>query len=188
MRADIKAKEAAVRSARSDLLPSLSVGGAASSDKYKYYGASQPKDTSREYSAYASVDWNIFDGFSNLNKKIEAERLLDIARDSLAQKELAVSAEVWTKYYNFITATNKLIYSETYLATSRESYALALENYNAGLKSMLDLLQAESGLSDAKSRFIQSNEDVFVALAELAHAKGSLGVKNLGEKFNEKER
>lgn len=174
MRADVKAREAAVRSARSDLLPSLSAGADAASDKYKYHGSSQPKNTSSEYSVYASVDWDLFDGFYNINKKIESDRELDMARDNLAQKELSVSAEVWIKYYDFVTALNKLIYSESFLTTARKSYELALESYNAGLKSILDLLQSQSKLSQAKSRFIESDKDVFVAFAELAHAKGSL--------------
>ena len=112
--------------------------------------------------------------FYNLNKKREAERQLDIAKDKLAQKESAVSTDVWTKYYDFDTAASKLVYSEAFLNTSRKSYELAFESYNAGLKSILDLLRAESNLSQAKSRFIQSKEDLFIALAELAHAKGML--------------
>ncbi len=173
-RADVKAKEAAVKSAHSAMLPTLNVGASADSNKYNYYGTSQVNNKDHSYAAFASVNWDVFDGFYNLNKKIEADRQLNMAQDTLAQKELAVSADVWTKYYDFITAANKLVYSETFLTTAGESYRLALESYNAGLKSILDLLQAQSKLSDARSRFIQSNEDIFIALVELAHAKGSL--------------
>ena len=173
-RADLKAKEAVVTSARSALLPTLNVGASADSNTYKYYGTTQLNDKDHSYSAFASISWDVFDGFYNFNKKLEADRDLDMAKDALATKELAVTAEVWTKYYDLITARNKFVYSQTYLATARQSYELALESYNAGLKSMLDLLQAQSKLSDAKSRLIQSNRDMFVALAELAHAKGTL--------------
>jgi len=61
--------------------------------------------------------------------------------------------------------------------TSKSAYDLALESYKAGLKSILDLLDAESKLSDARSKLIQSKKDVFVALANLAHATGSTGAK-----------
>jgi len=173
-RADLKAKEAAVKLARSALLPALNAGASADSNKYKYYGVSQVNDHDHSYAAFATVTWDVFDGFYNLNKKVEADRDLDMARDALAEKELELSSEVWIKYYDFITATNKFTYSETFLSTAKQSYELALESYNAGLKSMLDLLQAQSKLSSARSLFIQSSRDIFIALIELAHARGTL--------------
>jgi TolC family type I secretion outer membrane protein len=174
LRANIKAQEAAIKSAFSNMMPTLNAGATGQTDQYKYYSNPKTKEHDRDGTVYASVNWDVFDGFYNLNKKREAERQLDIAKDKLAQKESAVSTDVWTKYYDFDTAASKLVYSEAFLNTSRTSYELAFESYNAGLKSILDLLRAESNLSQAKSRFIQSKEDLFIALAELAHAKGML--------------
>ncbi|MCK9604340.1 MAG: TolC family protein [Candidatus Omnitrophica bacterium] len=179
LRAELKSKEAAVKSAVSDLLPTLNLGGTAEANKYKYYNdpASGTKKRDNSYTAYASVDWDVFDGFYNINKKVQADRELDIARDKLIQKQLSVSADVWIKYYDFYTAVSKFAYSESFFDTARISYELALESYNAGLKSILDLLQSQSRLSEARSRFIQSKEDVFISLAELAHARGSVNGK-----------
>ncbi|MDD5166499.1 MAG: TolC family protein [Candidatus Omnitrophica bacterium] len=177
LRAELKSKEAAVKSAVSDLLPTLNLGGTAESNKYKYYNDPDAKKRDNSYTAYASIDWDVFDGFYNINKKVQADRELDIARDKLIQKQLSVSADVWIKYYDFYTAVSKLTYSESFFDTARISYELALESYNAGLKSILDLLQSQSRLSEARSRFIQSKEDVFISLAELAHARGSVNGK-----------
>ena len=184
LKAEWRSKKAAAHAATTDLLPSLSLGGQASKNNYKYYGVHKASEEDHGYAGYAQVSWNVFDGFYNLNKKRQADRERDIAFERLIEGELALSADVWTKYYSFSTAQNKLVFSESFLASAQESYDLALESYKAGLKSMLDLTQAQAQLSQARSRLIQSRQDVFVALAQLAHSTGTLSVKDYGFKIN----
>jgi TolC family type I secretion outer membrane protein len=172
--ATLKAKDAAIKAANSDLWPNLNLGGSASANKYKELGAEKTREHDHSYSAYASVDWDVFDGFYNLNKKHQAEADAALQYEKLIETELQVSADVWSKYYTFDAAVSKLRFSRSYLHTAGASYELALESYNAGLKSILDLLDAQSKLSDARSQVIQSEKDVFVALAGLAHSTGAL--------------
>ena len=130
---------------------------------------------------FASFDWDIFDGFANLNKVRQAEEDYEEQRASLIEAEVAASAEVWTKYFDYKTALKKFEYSEAFLGTAQTSYDLALESYKTGIKSILDLLDAESRLSEARSNVIESRKDVFISLAELAHATGIIytgGEKN----------
>ncbi|MDD5236856.1 MAG: TolC family protein, partial [Candidatus Omnitrophica bacterium] len=179
LRADLKTKNALVRAATSDLLPTLNLGASGQKSKYKQYDSTSGiTQVDHTYSAFASVNWNIFDGFYNLNKRRQAKAESDMAFDALIQAEVALSADVWTKYYNFYTAVQKLKFSETFFKTASASYELARESYVSGLKSILDLLQSQTKLKDARSRLIQSKEDVFIALAELAHATGSLSADN----------
>lgn len=169
------AKEAAVKAANSDLWPTVNLGGSASGNKYEYVNSdAQKRDHENNYSAYASVNWDIFDGFYNLNKKKQAEAEAALQYEKLIETELQVSADVWSKYYTFDAAVSKLRFSKSYLHTASASYELALESYNTGLRSILDLLDAQSKLSDSRSQVIQSEKDVFVALAGLAHSTGSL--------------
>ena len=177
LRAELKSKKASARAAFSDLLPSLNLDLSTDQTRYKYYNPSGFKDNKRNYSGTISVDWDIFDGFNNWNKKKQADYEVNIAFDNLLQAELEASSDVWVKYYDFDTAVQKLKYSKSYFETSTMSYDLALESYKAGLKSILDLLQAQSSLSQSRSRLIQSKQDVFIALAELAHSTGEPNIK-----------
>jgi len=181
MRAGLRAKEAAVVVASSDMWPTLNIGGSLFADDYKYYGSEKDDETNpgwdRGYSGYVSVDWNVFDGFSNYAKVKEAKALERAERERLVQAELAASADVWTKYYNYRTAVQKLGFSRALYDTSTEAYDLALESYDNGLKSILDLLQAQTDLAQARSKLIGSRRDVFVTLAELAHSTGSMNVR-----------
>ncbi|MCX5705774.1 MAG: TolC family protein [Candidatus Omnitrophica bacterium] len=177
LKAELKSKQAAVKAALSDMLPSVSVGGSVQDNKYKYVNSGGLKDNQRDYSGYASVSWDIFDGFSNLNIKKQADAESAVALDKLIQAELSASSDVWVKYYDFNTAVQKLQFGQAYFDTTENSYSLALESYNAGLKSILDLTQAQSDLSAARSRLIQSKQDVFVSLAALAHSTGTPNIK-----------
>lgn len=177
LRAELNSKKAAVGAALSDLLPDLNLSLNAQEDKYKYYNSPGFKKDQNNVSGTVSVDWDVFDGFSNWYKKKQADYEANAALDNLVQAELEASSDVWVKYYDFNTAVEKLKYSKSFFDTSTTSYDLALESYKAGLKSILDLLQAQSSLSQARSRLIQSKQDVFIALAQLAHSTGTPNIK-----------
>lgn len=176
-RAELKSRQAAAKAAFSDLMPNVNVGANVGRNKYKYYNSGGLKDDQRDYSGYAAVSWDVFDGFNNLNKKKQADAEAAIALDKLIQAELAASSDVWVKYYDFNTAVQKLKFSQAFFETSTNSYDLALQSYNAGLKSILDLIQSQSDLSHARSQLIQSKKDVFISLAELAHSTGTPNIK-----------
>ena len=181
-RSNLKAKEAEIDIATSELLPSLNVGGSVGTSGFTYYGSRKATPTSYKhsynYKGQFSVDWNIFDGLKNYFTRIEAQRERDAEREKLVQIEIAASADVWTKYFNLNTAQKKYVFSEAFLASATASHELAVEGYKVGLKSILDLLSSQSQLSDARSQLITSREDLFVAVAELAHAVGALNVES----------
>lgn len=177
LRASLRSKEAAVKVANSSLWPTLNAEGSGEKTWYKYYGANERSEVDHGYRAGVTFKWDIFDGFYNFYKKRQAEAERDSQRASLMQEELNASVDVWTKYYNFKTSIRKLRFSKAFLNNATASYELASEGYNAGLKDILDLLKAQSDLSDARSKLIQSKRDLFVSLVDLAHATGSLGTK-----------
>jgi len=177
LRAELRAKEAAIEVAGSAYYPSLNLGGSANKLWYSYREDPELYDDSYMYTGYLSINWDIFTGFSDREKKLAAEANAAQARESLASAEISASADVWTKYYAFNTAVGKYKFATAFFETSQESYNLALESYNAGLKSILDLLQSQSSLSSARSQLIGAKKDIFTTLADLAHATGTLGSK-----------
>jgi len=177
LRAELRAKEAAIEVSGSAYYPSLNLGGSANKLWYSYREDPELYDDSYMYTGYLSINWDIFTGFSDREKKLAAEANAAQARESLASAEISASADVWTKYYAFNTAVGKYKFATAFFETSQESYNLALESYNAGLKSILDLLQSQSSLSSARSQLISAKKDLFTTLADLAHATGTLGSK-----------
>jgi outer membrane protein len=176
-RANLRAKKAAVKSANSDLWPTLNVGGSMGSTRYDYFGTNKASTVDNAYMGYLSIEWDIFDGFNNLAIRREVQAEADAEREKLMQAELEASADVWTKYYNYQTSVKKRKFSEASYDSSVESYDLALEGYKAGLKNILDLIEAQRSLSGARSNLIESERDMFVSLAELIHATGTIGTR-----------
>ncbi|MBD3426082.1 MAG: hypothetical protein GF409_02480 [Candidatus Omnitrophica bacterium] len=176
-RARLRATEARVKSANSDLWPKLNLGGEMGKTWYQYFGVNEAETVHNEYSGNVNVEWDIFDGFSNLARRRKASAEARSERENLISQELAASADVWTKYFNYKTSVRKRKFSRASYESSAESYDLALEGYRAGIKNILDLLEAQRSLSDARSRLIRSERDMFVALAELVHATGAIGIE-----------
>lgn len=185
LRASIRAQESAVRAARSNLYPTLNLSATYQQDNYKYYSYPIPDlNSDNALTALMSLNWNLFNGFNMVNKLKEQNAALELQKIKLQEAEINASVDVWTKYYDFNTALKKLDAAATYLNTVQNSYDLAFESYKAGLQNIIDLIDAESKLFNAKSLLITSQRDALVALAQLAHATGTIysgGDKNNGK-------
>ena len=175
LRAQTKAYQASIAAERSDFWPTLSAGAQANQNWYRYSDSSALEDRDgHTYEASLQLQWNIFDGFLTLNKKRMAQAQYEDALKQLEDAELQLSEEVWTKYYTLTTAYKKLSFSQSFFDSSKESYQLALDSYNNGLSSILDIFQAQSSLSDARSKLVSSRQEVFLALTELAYVIGNI--------------
>jgi outer membrane protein len=174
LRATVASRQAAVRVAGAALWPSLYVNGAASLNYFDTNAGKDMQDNDWSYGGGVSVQWPIFDGFQTVNEREIARAQADAARAQLAQAELAASADVWVRFNGYATAVQKYEYSAASLASATAAYNLALDSYKSGLRSILDLLGAESLLAQARSLQITSRQEVFAALAELAHSLGLL--------------
>ncbi|MDD5429522.1 MAG: TolC family protein [Candidatus Omnitrophica bacterium] len=181
LRADLQSKEAAIRVANSSLWPTLNVGGSGEKNWYKYYGTSGDRDDGYGYTAFLKLDWDIFDGFYNLNRKRQRQAEAEAQREILNQAELQASTQVWVAYYTFKASLKKLTYSQALYETTETAYELAIQSYRNGLYSILDLLQTQNELADARSKLVESQKQTYLGLANLAYATGSLGIqgKNL---------
>lgn len=173
-RSDLRARQEAIKVANSNLWPTLNVTGSAEKRWYRYTGDEERNWQYCDYVGYFSFDWDIFDGFDKYSKRLEAQAEMRQETEKLKQTELAASSDVWTKYYRLKTAVKKLIFSEAFLASSLASHELALDGYKVGLKSILDLLEAQSQLQEARSKLVASQKDVFVSTVGLARAMGLL--------------
>lgn len=174
IRASLAAREASIKVATASRWPSLYLNGSANRNYSKLYGESN-RATSEDEWAYVggvSLKWNIFDGFQTLSTIRTAEAQAEATRAQLRQAELAASAEIWARFQNYETALSLLAFSSSALNSATAAWELAMDSYKAGIKSILDVLNAEAQLADARRQKIVARQEVFTALANLAHATG----------------
>jgi outer membrane protein TolC len=122
--------------------------------------------------AGARLNWNLFDGLSTQGKVSEAKANLVKAEiqesDSIRQIEL----EVRTAYSGFIEATEVLDSTEKVVEQAEEALRLATSRYEAGTGTQLDVLAAETSLTEARTTKNVALRDYAVALARLERAIG----------------
>jgi TolC family type I secretion outer membrane protein len=178
-KAALRSKQAALRAANAALLPSVSLGASGERNWYEDYENNRNRSHDYDMGASVSLDWNIFDGFYNLSAKQRAEELAKLEEENLIEAELQASANVWISFFNYKTAFKKLNYSQSFLESAKNSHELALESYKCGLGDILDVLGTQAKVAQARTQLIASEEDLYMALANLSHATGRLCRENI---------
>jgi outer membrane protein len=103
----------------------------------------------------------------------EARANLKAAQAALLLQEQEVIEDVWNSYYDFRTAAGQLDASEAFLASALESYEASSARYRAGVGDIVELLNAQSLLAQARAQKVQATTSVFTSYAELVHSIGA---------------
>jgi outer membrane protein len=159
-----------VESARSGYLPSVQVFGG-----YGWRSSQFSEDLSRDvagWNAGAQLNWNLFDGFSSKGKVDEAKARYQKARYDLEDATRRIELEVRTAYSQFVEAREVLESQKKVLEQAEEALRLANSRADAGTGTQLDVLSAQTALTEARSTNVQALHDYAVARARLERAIG----------------
>lgn len=119
------------------------------------------------------VTWNIFDGFLTRGRVQQAKALHEGARVDVDNQIRTIELQVRTEYSNFIEARETLESQKKVQETAEESLRLATARNDAGTGTQLDVLQAQTSLTQARSTQVQALRNYEVARARLERAIGA---------------
>lgn len=122
--------------------------------------------------AGAQVNWNLFDGLGTRGRVTEAKANLGKAEVEEADSVRQIELEVRTAYSGFIEATEVLDSTEKVVEQAEEALRLATSRYDAGTGTQLDVLAAETSLTEARTTKNTALRDYAVALAKVERAIG----------------
>ena len=165
--AEYRAAEAGIDYARASGLPTLSLGAG---PKWESIGGVSANASS----IGLTLDVPLFSGFNTTYNVRAAQARSDVAaarRDNVRQQ---VALEVWESWQSLNTATQTLRTSADLLASAEHSERVALGRYKAGVGNILDVLNAQSALANARLQRVQAALDWHVSRATLARALGAL--------------
>ncbi len=130
--------------------------------------------------AMAGVEmrWNIFDGFATRGRVIEAEANREKARYDLEDVGRRIEQQVRTSYSAFVEAREVLESQKKVQEQAEEALRLAVARYDAGTGTQLDVLNAQTALTEARTTQIEALRNYQVSLAELGRAIGSDAPQN----------
>ena len=122
--------------------------------------------------AGAQLSWNIFDGLRTQGRVKEATANYERAGVELDDTARRIVLEVRTAYSNFIEAREVLESQKKVLEEAEEALRLARARNEAGTGTQLDVLSAQTALTDARTTQIQALHDYDAARARLQRAIG----------------
>lgn len=124
------------------------------------------------WNAGAQLSWDIFDGLLTRGKVMQARAQHEHAKNDLADNSRQIELQVRTAYSTFIEAKEVLESQVKVQEEAEESLRLANARADAGTGTQLDVLDAETSLTQARTTQIQALHDYEVARAKLERAIG----------------
>ena len=174
MRDQALAAQQQVRTARSALLPAVTVTGTAGYNQI--YGGVQTIN-GMTYNIQVGLSVPVFDGGARraslqaANASADAARSRADAMTTQAVNQVVSSAEVLRE------SADRLAANETLLATAERNAQVAAGRYQAGVGTIVDLLNAQTTLATARSQLAQARWAWATSLAQLARNAGILGLR-----------
>jgi outer membrane protein TolC len=121
-----------------------------------------------------NLNWTVFDGGARKNNLARAEANVRTAEAQVNASRDQIADEVWRAYSNVKTALRQRQAATALLEAANQSYAAALESYNYGIRSFLDVTAAQRTLAQARSTDVFARTQVLTTLVDLAFGTGSL--------------
>ncbi|HEU5218204.1 MAG TPA: TolC family protein [Gemmatimonadales bacterium] len=161
-RANQRSAEASVKSARSRYFPQavLSANTTQFGDRFYPDGLSRSTFT-------ISVSLPIWDNAQRELALARAKSARDLARATREDLERVAEADVTEAWEAYQTARATADYSSDGLIVARETYRVQEARYRAGASTILDLLDAQSALTEAQAELVQARYAARLALAGL---------------------
>jgi outer membrane protein TolC len=122
--------------------------------------------------AGAQVNWSLFDGQLTRGKVVEAKARYEQAELDVQESGRQIELDVRTAHSNFIEAGEVLESQKTVLEEAEEALRLAEARMRAGSGTQLDVLSAQTALTQARTTQVQALHDYAVARARLQRAVG----------------
>ena len=125
------------------------------------------------WNAGAQVSWDIFDGMLTRGKVVQARALYDKSKTDLDDKARQIELEVRTAYSDFIMAREVLDSQIKVQEEAEEALREASARADAGTGTQLDVLDAQTSLTQARTTEIQALHDYDAARARFERAIGA---------------
>src|SRR5262245_4275792 len=174
----VREKEAAVRRARAEYFPTLSVagdvGGELARSRFTVSGRSTDWFNVAEptYGAGLRFEWPLFEGGMRQRRVELAEAERRAAEAEVAAARDRAISEVWKAYTDVRLGFRRLDVASALVKASESSYEAVLRSYRLGLGTLVDLLAARRELSRSRFQEVDTKLQLLDASVALAFSTG----------------
>jgi len=135
--------------------------------------STDPGDEFNGWNAGAQMSWNIFDGALTSGKVKQARAQFDKSKTTLVDQSRQIELQVRTAYSDFIQAREIMDSQQKVQEEADEALREAKARADAGTGTQLDVLDAETSLTQARTTQIQAQHDYATARAKFERAIGA---------------
>jgi len=114
----------------------------------------------------------IFTGWEIKNTYRQQMAQIEEAESSLNLLQLQTMSGVMTQYNNLVLASDQLLLNQQYLEAAEIEYKGTFEGYKAGTNDILDVLNSQAQLADARAQLISVVSNYFQSKANLTFEIG----------------
>jgi outer membrane protein len=114
-------------------------------------------------------------------RSTQAQQAQVLAQTAAQEAELVkirreIDIQLWQAHQALLTSRQSLLASERLLASAGAAYQVAQGRYKAGVGSILELLNAQSALADARRQRVSAQVEQLSARTQLGLASGRIGL------------
>jgi outer membrane protein len=129
------------------------------------------------WSVAAKLRWEVFNG--GRRHEIEAAQASQIsAVEELRETKDSVTRQVWDTYVDYETTLDQVHAAQSFLTAAQTSYDSSLDAYKFGVRSLVDVVQAERQLAQARLIEVRSRSQLMQSAVALSYATGALLERN----------
>lgn len=164
----VKQAEEALKAEKSGYLPTVGVeAGRGYADPDGYFGTS-----SKSWHIGASATWSLWDGGQTQNKIKVAQDTLEKAKEANLAAVDKVNLAVQQAYLNLRSAEQTIQSTQTAVKQGQENFRIATLRYRAGVGTNLDVLDAETKLTESRNNYVDALYNYNVSISALEQATG----------------
>jgi outer membrane protein TolC len=125
------------------------------------------------WSVEGKLRWEVFNG-ARKHELASALAEQKAASEEQRATEDSVTRQVWDAYVDYQTAIEQQRSSQSFLAAAQMSYDSSLDAFNFGVRSLVDVVEAERQLAQARVTVVRSQAQLMQSAVTLTYATGSL--------------
>jgi len=161
--------DAALLQSRAGFLPTVGAFGSwQMNDHNRPFGHEQDS-----WVAGISARWNLFDGFRTWNRSNQTQAARSAAVELLAQNRKEVDYQVHEAWLRHQEAEKRLLVARSAVAAAEEATRLLSKRFDNALATMLELLDAQSALNQARATLVESDTTLTLATGRVYYAAGT---------------
>lgn len=185
--ADLQAAQAQHRQTGASFLPHFDLELGASKNK-NLDGVDGAND---DLSAMVRMRYNLYRGGADKARRREAAERVSAAQESVQRTQRLVEEEVRVSWNALTTMRERLVPLQKYVAASEQVVTAYKEQFKLGRRSLLDMLDSENELFEARSALVIGRYTELFGMFRLAASLGlmldKLGIKRPQESVLSKE-